>query len=140
MCTLGLDPDEPGIIREGTTVHPSYSHGSCRNAERYLVSLAADVDKRKKSGEPKAKDALDKLKATQGPKYREKIMELVISGKARRGATKQPSCSVDRGVHVLCEDVVWDNMQHVVPTFVRLVGPTCTWPSNNKFETTCLCH
>ena len=51
--------------------------------------MCADMDKKKKSGEPKAKDALDKLKATDVKKYREKIMECVVSGKARRGATKQ---------------------------------------------------
>ena len=89
MCALGLDPDEPGILREGSPTHPSFSHGSCRNAERYVLSICTDVDKKKKSGEPKAKDALDKLKATDVKKYREKIMECVVSGKARRGATKQ---------------------------------------------------
>lgn len=89
MCALGLDPDEPGILREGNPTHPSFSHGSCRNAERYLLSICTEVDKKKKSGEPKAKDALDKLKATHVKKYREKIMECVVSGKARRGATKQ---------------------------------------------------
>ena len=84
-----MDPDESGIVREGKPDSPSYSHGSCRNAERYLLSVCADMDKKKKSGEPKAKDALDKLKATHIKRHREKIMECVVSGKARRGATKQ---------------------------------------------------
>ena len=51
--------------------------------------MCTEMDKKKKSGEPKAKDALDKLKANHIKKYREKIMECVVSGKARRGATKQ---------------------------------------------------
>ena len=89
MCGLGLDPDEPGILREGNLLSPSFSHGSCRNAEWYLISVCADMDKKKKSGEPKAKDALEKLRKDHVHKYRAKIMECVVSGKARRGATKQ---------------------------------------------------
>ena len=50
--------------------------------------MCTEMDKKKKSGEPKAKDALDKLKVTHMKKYREKI-KLVTSWKARRGATKQ---------------------------------------------------
>ena len=64
----------------GSTKYPCYAHNSCRNAERFLVSIATDVDKFKKSGEPKAQLALQRLKKTDSKKYRENIMELMMRG------------------------------------------------------------